>query len=104
MDKRLKPLPVEEAVRLQEAFFQGIATHGWDVAAAVREMRRLSRLTQPEFARHRGISVQALRQIETGCGNPTLQTLDKIAKVFGLRVGFVPMRPEAKDTGGQRLS
>ena len=51
-----------------------------------------SGLSQPEFARHRGISVQALRQIETGRGNPTVRTLDAIARVFGLETGFVPMR------------
>ena len=49
-------------------------------------------LTQPEFAAHRGISVQALRQIESGRGNPTVETLDKIVAVFGLQVGFVPRR------------
>jgi transcriptional regulator with XRE-family HTH domain len=57
-------------------------------------MRHLSGLTQPQFARHRGISVQALRQIESGTGNPTVKTLDAIAGVFGLRVGFVPKAGE----------
>lgn len=55
-------------------------------------MRQASRLTQPEFAKHRNISVAALRQIETGSGNPTMETLNKIASIFGLEVGFVPKR------------
>lgn len=53
-------------------------------------MRHISGLTQPEFARHRGISVQALRQIESGQANPTVATLNAIAQVFGLKAGFVP--------------
>ncbi len=57
---------------------------------AIAAMRKISRLTQPEFAAHRGISVQALRQIETGTGNPTLATLNKISGIFGLQVCFVP--------------
>ena len=54
-------------------------------------MRKISRLTQPEFAAHRGISAQALRQIENGTGNPTIATLNKISAIFGLQVGFVPV-------------
>jgi len=53
-------------------------------------MRKLSKLTQPEFAKHRGISTAALRQIESGAGNPTVETLNKVVQVFGLHVGFVP--------------
>ncbi len=61
-----------------------------DIATAVRRMRHISGLTQPEFARHRGISVQTLRQIETGKANPTLETLNQIVSIFGLQTGFVP--------------
>ena len=52
-------------------------------------MRRISRLTQPEFAKHRGISLGALKQIEAGTGNPTIDTLEKIGEIFAVRVGFV---------------
>lgn len=77
-----------------DALHAGLASGGIDLADAVRRMRHLSGLTQPQFARHRGISVQALRQIESGSGNPTVKTLDAIAGVFGLRVGFVPKAGE----------
>ncbi len=53
--------------------------------------RHISGLTQPEFARHRGISVQALRQIESGNANPTIATLNAIVEIFGLKTGFVPI-------------
>lgn len=69
-----------------------IARNELGLAGAVRAMRKASRLTQPEFAAHRGISLAALRQIESGSGNPTVTTLDKIASIFGLEVGFVPKK------------
>lgn len=55
-------------------------------------MRKISRLTQSEFAKHRGISVQALKQIEAGTANPTVATLERIADIFGLKIGFVPSK------------
>lgn len=86
--RRQKPDPVAEAA-LRRQFYDRVLAGTLGVGEAVRQMRRISRLTQPEFARNRGISVQALRQIEAGTGNPTVATLNKIADVFGLEVGFV---------------
>ena len=87
-----RPSPAEARQQL-DALYSALARGEVDIAAAVRRMRHISGLTQPEFARHRGISVQALRQIESGQGNPTVRTLDAIAAVFGLQTGFVPRRP-----------
>ena len=87
---RNPPRPDAAAARAQlDALHAGLTSGAIDVAEAVRRMRQLSGLTQPQFAQHRGISVQALRQIESGRGNPTVNTLNAVASVFGLRVGFV---------------
>ena len=92
-DRRTKkPLDPELARARREAFYAQVAAGELTVGQAVTAMRKISRLTQPEFARHRGISVQALRQIERDQGNPTVQTLNKVAEVFNLQVGFVPLR------------
>jgi DNA-binding transcriptional regulator YiaG len=90
VDRRLKPIDrdAERALRLE--MYRRLAAGELTIAEAVKAMRRLSHLTQPEFARHRGISVDALRQIESGRGNPTVETLNKVVSVFGLQVGFVP--------------
>jgi DNA-binding XRE family transcriptional regulator len=88
---RNPPRPDAVQARAQlDALHAGLASGSIDLAEAVRRMRHLSGLTQPQFARHRGISVQALRQIESGKGNPTVATLNAIADVFGLQVGLVP--------------
>ena len=90
---RNPPRPDAAQARDQlDALHNALARGEIDIATAVRRMRAISGLTQPQFARHRGISVQALRQIETGHGNPTGKTLDAIASVFGMQVGFVPAR------------
>jgi DNA-binding XRE family transcriptional regulator len=86
-----RPSPTEARAQL-DALYVSIANGQTTIADAVRRMRHISGLTQPQFAQHRGISVQALRQIESGRGNPTVGTLDAIAKVFGLKTGFVPDR------------
>lgn len=90
MDKRIRHRDREATQALRDALYQGLAHHQLGTADAVRLMQRISGLTQPEFAQHRGVSVQALRQIVAGKGNPTVETLNKIAAVFGLEVGFVP--------------
>lgn len=84
-----RPDPATARAQL-DALHAGLADGSIDLAAAVRRMRHLSGLTQPQFARHRGISVQALRQLESGKGNPTVATLNAVVEVFGLKVGLVP--------------
>ncbi|MEK7393953.1 MAG: hypothetical protein RL173_2767 [Fibrobacterota bacterium] len=61
------------------------------IGEAVREMRRLTGLTQTEYAtRVVGIFPRVLMDIERGAANPTLETLELLAKPWGWKVGFVP--------------
>lgn len=89
MDRRRKHIDPDAERALREQFFADIDRGALSLADAVKRMRRISRLTQPEFAKHRKMSVGALKQIEAGEGNPTVETLNKIADIFGLEVGFV---------------
>ena len=90
MDKRVKkPVSPDLAAHRREQFYANIATNAVTISEAVVAMRKISRLTQAEFAKHRGISVQSLKQIEAGTANPTVDTLQKIADIFGLTIGFV---------------
>ena len=90
MDKRVKkPTPPEVAASRREQFYADIANGTLTISQAVVAMRKISRLTQIEFATHRGMSVQSLKQIEAGTANPTVETLQKISDIFGLKIGFV---------------
>jgi transcriptional regulator with XRE-family HTH domain len=89
MDKRRKSkLSTDAQMARRDQFYASIRKGELSIAEAVVAMRKISQLTQPEFAKHRGISVQALRQIESGTGNPTVETLNKIASIFTVQVGF----------------
>lgn len=88
-----RPDPQQAREQLRE-LRRDLASGRVEIGDAVRRMRHISGLTQPDFARHRGISVQALRQIESGKANPTVATLNNIAEIFGLKTGFVPIPPE----------
>jgi ribosome-binding protein aMBF1 (putative translation factor) len=58
---------------------------------SVREMRRLTGLTQKDYAeRVAKVFPRVLMDIERGQANPTLETLERIAKPWGWKVGFVP--------------
>jgi len=96
VDKRRKHADPELERRVRAEFYAAVAAGSMSVGQAVAAMRRISKLTQPEFAKHRGLSVQSLRLIEADKANPTIETLEKIASVFGLQVGFVPRGSEQK--------
>ncbi len=86
--------PDPEAVRgLRDQFAVDIASGRLDIGQTVKRMREISGLTQEQFAKHRGLSVLTLKRIENGRGNPTVETLERIAGIFGLRVGFVHAKP-----------
>ena len=59
---------------------------------AVYELRRSIGVSQEKFASIFGMNRQQISDIENGKANPTLETLNKIGKTFGLVVGFVPVK------------
>ena len=89
MDKRRKRIDDHVERALRDDFHKDIAENRLSIHGAVKAMRRISRLTQAEFAKHRGISLPTLKLLESGKGNPKVETINKVAEIFGLRLGFV---------------
>ncbi len=89
MDKRKKPADPEALRARRVALFDAIERGDISLRDAAKEMRALSRLTQPEFAAHRGVSVKVIKELERGTGNPTLNSLNQIGSIFGLEVGWL---------------
>jgi putative transcriptional regulator len=56
----------------------------------VIDIRKSIGLSQQEFARTLGLTRRQIAEIEAGKANPTLETLEKIGRLFGFTVGFVP--------------
>ena len=80
----------EAVTRAKLALMEDIAGGALTVAQAVKRMRKITGLTQLEFARKvAGVTVRTLNEIETGKANPTVETLNKIAGPFGYQVGLV---------------
>lgn len=57
---------------------------------AVAEIRKGFGMTQGEFAKTLALTRRQVAEMEAGSANPTLETLEKIGRLFGFGVGFVP--------------
>ena len=94
MDKRKNP-PDKDALHAQRiTFYADIEAGRLSLREAVKTMRAISGMTQPEFAANRGVSVRVIKEIEAGKGNPTVRSLNQIAKIFALEVAFRRIPPE----------
>ena len=60
--------------------------HFADLIETIKERRRALRVTQERVAELSGVGLRTLKQFESGKGNPTLLTLQKISDVLGLEV------------------
>ncbi len=52
----------------------------------IKERRAVLGLTQQDLSDYTGLSVRIIKSIEAEKGNPSLNTLEKIAEVLGLEV------------------
>lgn len=52
----------------------------------IKERRALLGLTQQDLADYSGLSVRLIKSIESGKGNPSFNTLYKIAEPLGLEI------------------
>ena len=60
--------------------------HLEDLIHGLKARRESLKVTQEQLADISGVSLRTLKQFESGKGNPTLQTLTKLASVLGLEV------------------
>ena len=60
--------------------------HFNDLTKTVKERREMLQVTQETLAELSGVGLRTLKQFESGNGNPTLQTLQKLADVLGMEV------------------
>ena len=60
--------------------------HFEEVVEIIKARREALQVTQETLAELSGVGLRTLKQFESGKGNPTLLTLQKIADVLGLEV------------------
>ena len=81
----------KEMAMMKEELYLGLAQGDIGIREATRRMRKILGMNQKEFAKKvADISPRILSEFETGSGNPTLATMEKIALPFGLKVTFLP--------------
>lgn len=86
-----KPLDPEELESRRSELRAALRAGSLTLGQSVRAMRRLTGLTQKEYAeRVAHVFPRVLADIERGTANPTLETLERIAKPWGWKIGFVP--------------
>ena len=59
------------------------------IGQQIRERRKDLKINQAKLAQLSGIGLNSLSRLESGKGNPTLESLQKIAKVLGFELKFV---------------
>lgn len=62
--------------------------HQDKLISTLKDRRDNLRLTQEGLAEMAGVNLRTLKQFERGKGNPTLDTLQKLADVVGLELVF----------------
>jgi DNA-binding XRE family transcriptional regulator len=87
--KSTKKRAPEEIRQAKEMLYEDIEAGRLSLGEATRKMRKIVGLTQTEYAKTiLKIYPRVLMDIENDRGNPTLETLERIAKPFGLKIGF----------------
>lgn len=57
-----------------------------EIAALIKERRKEFGITQRTLAELAKININTLTQIEKGEGNPTIQTLEKVLNIIGMKL------------------
>ena len=60
--------------------------HFENLINTIKERRENLKVNQENLAKLSGVGLRTLKQFESGKGNPTLHTIQKIADVLGLEV------------------
>ncbi len=60
--------------------------HFSDLIQIIKERRNELQVTQENLAELSGVGLRTLKQFESGKGNPTLLTIQKLADVLGLEL------------------
>jgi len=88
MDKRYKPLNLSDQLRIRQQVVEDILNNPhWPLQQVVQHLKTGLRLTTAELAKVAGISARTLQDIEQGRSQGTVQTMNKILGVMGLRLG-----------------
>lgn len=94
----MRRIPLKKSPeQLQKELEEDLLSANVTLEDAIRRIRKLTGMTQKQFAQEVGIATRTYIDLERGIGNPTLETLEKIGGPFGYEVLFVPSRKPPVD-------
>ncbi len=64
------------------------------VITKLRERREMLQVTQEMLSDLTGLGLRTIKELESGKGNPTLKTVQRIAEVLGLELDIKLKSPE----------
>ena len=76
--------------------------HYHSLINTIKERRENLQVNQENLAKLSGVGLRTLKQFESGKGNPTLQTIQKIANVLGLEV-CLKVKTQITDETGNNI-
>ena len=68
--------------------------HQADLIKALKERREVLDVTQDHLDELAGVGLRTLKAIESGKGNPTFETLNKLADVLGMELKLEVKKPK----------
>ncbi len=77
--------------------------HFKELIEIIKERREMLQVTQETLAVLSGVGLRTLKQLESGKGNPTLLTLQKIADGLGLEVCLKIKNVSRKNENGKNI-
>jgi DNA-binding XRE family transcriptional regulator len=94
MDKRYGKLSLPEQLMLRKQAVDDVLAHPeWSTPAALRHLKKTMRLTSAELAKLAGVHYRTVQDIEQGRSEGSVQTMNRLLGVLGLKLGVVRIAP-----------
>ncbi|MFT4021850.1 MAG: helix-turn-helix transcriptional regulator [Acinetobacter sp.] len=95
MDKRFRPMSGLEEIKHRQQVIATILEHPeWSIQQTIRYLRTELHITLGEMSELTKIPVQTLQKMEQTESNPTLNTLMKLLRPFGLSL-IIAKKPKS---------
>lgn len=105
MDKRFTALPLSAQLDLRRQAVEDVLAHPeWSLPQAVRHLKKTMRLTTAEMARLSGVGYRTMQDIEQERSDGSVQTMNRIFGMLGLKLGVVRRATDAEDASSSGQS
>ncbi len=88
--RKLLTKPERDALRLQLA--EQAAAGQLYLPEAIKTLRAIMGVNQERFGQLFKLTRRQVHELEAGSANPTVETLNRLGRPFGLEVGLVPKK------------